>query len=103
MPERHNLELLWLFHDAVIDVVPNSCEVHAANAHQSEVSCTGANMGLDGEKTGDSLELLADGVWCLRPVESPPRLGLANLSGCERADLDVKRLAHSRLRSSPSS
>ena len=103
MPERHNLELLWLFCDAVVDVVPNSGEVQAANAYQREVSGACANMGLHGEKTGDSLDLLPDGVWRLRPVESPPRLGLANLFGCELADLDVQRLAHSRLRSSPRS
>jgi len=101
VPESQNLELCGHVCDTVVEVVPNPCEVQPTNAGQGKIPSACANLRLSGNQTGSALEFLADGIGRLRSIGSPPRLSLSNLPGREFADLDVKRLAHSRLRSSP--
>ena len=101
VPQSQNIELLRRARDTVVNVVPNPCEVQPTHAGQHEIPSARANVRLSGDRTGGTLELLADGIGRLRSGGSPPRLSVPNLPGRECADLDAKRSAHSRLRSSP--
>lgn len=103
MPESKNLKMPRRSRDAVVEIVANPRGMQATHADQREVTSVGANVWLRRNEAGRSFEFLADGIGRLWSVGSPPRFSFANLARGERTDLDVKPLAHSRLRSSPRS
>ena len=101
MPESQNLELFGHGYHAIVDIVADACKMKAAHAQQADIPSTCSDLWLRREKRGSSFKFLSNGIRRFRPVEAPPGLSCENLSCRKRTDLNLERLAHSRLRSSP--
>lgn len=101
-PDGNDFDELRKADDSVVDVVVNPFDMKAPNAWQLQIPSTGTNPGLKGDQRRDSLKLFPNRVRRLEAVLPPPRVELTDLRLGELADLDAKRNAHSRLRSSSS-
>jgi hypothetical protein len=72
----------------------------APNTRQLEIASASTDIRLKRDQRGHSLEFFPNRVWSLQTIPPPPRVQLADLRFGELAYLNVKRTAHSRLRSS---
>ena len=100
VPEREDLDPLWIRHDTVEQVVANPREMNASHSREGEVPRESSTHWLEGDQNRGALELFANGVWRLRSILPPPFLGGSNLRHREIAYLDAERPTHSRLLSS---
>ena len=74
VPKGKNLDALEVFVDAVVHVVANACQVEAAHTNKVRVASCGTHAGLGCDERRGALDRFGDRSWCLRPVETPPRL-----------------------------
>ena len=74
--------------------------MHATDARQRNIPRAGAAFRLDRDEQRGAFEFFANCVRRLRPVQTPPIFGSANLRLGKIADVDVERVGHSLLRSS---
>ena len=74
--------------------------MQTTNIREGDVSSASADLGLRCNQRSGTFEFFSDRVRRFRAIEAPPLFGGANLRLRKLIDLDVKRPAHSRLRSS---
>ena len=103
MPERQYLQSSGRFAEAVVEIVVDATDVRATHPRERDVPSPRADERLKCDQRGGAFELDANRTRRPWSVELPPRLGCPHVRRRERAYLDVKRVAHSRSRSSPTS